>query len=129
MPRFSPKDEALAYGIGIPRSARSVRTSDARPDTKEMVMNAAEFEAALTAAGFTTVATGELPANRHVDAHSHPFDVRARVVTGAITLTIEGIATTYRAGEIFEVPAGTPHAEDVGRDGVTYLVGKRAPAS
>ena len=55
----------------------------------------------------------------------YPFDVRALVLNGEITLTVEGIDYAYREGDIFVMPAGHVHAEAIGPDGVDYLVGRR----
>ncbi|HXU66564.1 MAG TPA: cupin domain-containing protein, partial [Casimicrobiaceae bacterium] len=57
--------------------------------------------------------------------HAHPFDVRALVLNGEITLTVEGVQYAYREGDIFVLPAGHRHAEAVGPAGVDYLVGRR----
>ena len=60
-----------------------------------------------------------------VAEHAHPFDVRALVLNGEITLTVEGVSHAYREGDIFLMPAGHRHAEAVGPTGVDYLVGRR----
>ena len=88
------------------------------------------FEFALRRDGFdvqrNTVAPGTV-----VVEHAHPFDVRALVLDGEITLTLEGVDYAYREGDIFVLPAGHRHAETVGPAGVDYLVGRRhrAPAT
>jgi quercetin dioxygenase-like cupin family protein len=85
----------------------------------------AHFEFALRREGFT-VERKIQPPHRRVPEHAHPFDVRALVLNGEITLTVEGIDYTYRVGDIFVMPAGHGHAECVGPEGVEYLVGRRA---
>jgi quercetin dioxygenase-like cupin family protein len=83
-----------------------------------------QFELALRRDGFDvrrdTMAPGTL-----VGEHAHPFDVRALVLNGEITLTVEGVQYAYREGDIFVLPAGHRHAEAVGPAGVDYLVGRR----
>ena len=86
----------------------------------------AHFEFALRRDGFT-VERKTLAPNARTTEHAHPFDVRALVLNGDITLTVEGIDYAYRAGDIFVMPAGHMHAEAVGPEGVQYLVGRRAP--
>ncbi len=88
-------------------------------------MDRSEFEARLQAEGFPEIRINEMPPNRHNPEHSHPFDVLALVLEGDITLTVEGGARTYRAGEEFSMRARCPHVEDIGPDGVKYLVGRR----
>ena len=85
----------------------------------------AHFEFALRREGFA-VERKVQPPQRCVPEHAHPFDVRALVLNGEITLTVEGIDSTYRVGDIFVMPAGHRHAETVGPEGVEYLLGRRA---
>ena len=91
-----------------------------RNDLKE-----AHFEFALRREGFA-VERKVQPPRRCVPEHAHPFDVRALVLNGDITLTVEGIDYTYPGGDIFVMPAGHRHAEAVGPEGVEYLLGRRA---
>ncbi len=56
---------------------------------------------------------------------SHPFDVRAMVVEGALTLTTGGASRTYRAGEIFTMARGCLHAESYGPEGAVTLAGRK----
>lgn len=88
-------------------------------------MDQASFEARLRAEGFPEIRVNELQAGRHNAEHSHPFDVLALVLEGDITLTVQGEACTYRAGDEFSMKAGCRHVEDVGTQGVRYLVGRR----
>jgi quercetin dioxygenase-like cupin family protein len=87
-------------------------------------MNLAQFEQSLTRDGFTAV-NREVAGNTINDTHSHPWDVRALVTSGDITLTVDGVATLYKAGDIFTMKAGCPHREVIGGAGVTYLAGRR----
>ena len=56
------------------------------------------FESELKRDGFE-IATNTTVGAKVNREHSHPFDVRAMVLDGALTLTSEGKTTTYRAGE------------------------------
>ena len=89
-----------------------------------------QFEFALRRDGFD-VQRNTVPPGTVVGEHAHPFDVRALVLDGEITLTLEGVDYAYREGDIFVLPAGHRHAEAVGPTGVDYLVGRRhlAPAT
>ena len=88
-------------------------------------MNRENFTLSLADGQFNEVLEKSLAADDHNAAHSHPFDVRALVTQGDIALTIDGVQTQYREGEIFTMVAGCIHAENVGSSGVTYLVGRR----
>ncbi len=59
--------------------------------------------------------------------HEHPFDVCALVLDGEIALTVDGVETRYRSGEVFTMAAGCAHAEKIGSAGVRYIVGRRHP--
>jgi quercetin dioxygenase-like cupin family protein len=87
----------------------------------------AHFEFALRRDGFTVERKTVAPSTCAAE-HAHPFDVRALILNGEITLTVEGIDHAYREGDIFVVPAGLRHAEAVGPEGVAYLVGRKAAA-
>ena len=88
-------------------------------------MNRENFTQSLANEAFNEVLEKSLAADDHNAAHSHPFDVRALVTQGDITLTVDGVQTQYCEGEIFTMAAGCSHAENVGPSGVTYLVGRR----
>jgi quercetin dioxygenase-like cupin family protein len=83
-----------------------------------------QFEVALRRECFA-VQRRSMPPLAVVAEHAHPFDVRALVLNGEITLTVEGVEYAYREGDIFVLPAGHRHAEAVGPAGVDYLVGRR----
>ena len=59
------------------------------------------------------------------EMHTHEFDARLLILEGAFTVTREGVPTTFRPGDICEVPAGMVHAEDVGPEGTRYVAGRR----
>lgn len=89
-------------------------------------MNTDDFETSLVTDGYVAVAK-EMAAGMIVDGHSHPWDVRALVTDGEITLTVDSIARTYGVGDIFTMAAGSVHHELVGGAGVRYLAGRRDP--
>lgn len=90
-------------------------------------MNATEFAAILRAEGFAEAIHRRLPAGKGVPDHAHEFDAKVLVTAGALTLTRDGVASTYRPGDLFAVPAGCRHAELAGAEGVEYLAGRRQP--
>jgi mannose-6-phosphate isomerase-like protein (cupin superfamily) len=95
---------------------------------REDAMKDEHFASALRRAGFDDIERKNLPPGAEVPEHAHPFDVRALVLDGEIRLTVEGDEYAYREGDIFVMPAGHRHAEQVGPAGVDYLVGRRSLA-
>lgn len=91
-------------------------------------MDRLAFEAELRRDGYQVVHGGQRPGHEAPD-HAHEFDARILVLGGEITLTRDGNAETFHAGDSCMVPAGTLHAEHVGSEGVAYLVGRRTPAA
>jgi quercetin dioxygenase-like cupin family protein len=88
-----------------------------------------EFEAGLQAEGFETITTVNKESGYVMGDHSHPFDASALITAGSITLEVDGVVSTYKAGDVFRLVAGTLHAESAGPEGVSYWVGRRgAPA-
>lgn len=88
-------------------------------------MDITSFENSLRADGFGEIETKSLPPGTSTTEHGHPFDVRALVLDGRISLTVAGVSRTYGQGEIFTMAADCRHAEEIGADGVRYVVGRR----
>jgi quercetin dioxygenase-like cupin family protein len=88
-------------------------------------MTPEEFTAQLRQAGFGEFVTVEWPANGALDEHSHPFESRALILSGEITLGVDGRETRYAPGETFHLLRGMLHTERYGPAGVRYLVGRR----
>ena len=91
-------------------------------------MNTEQFTQELQRDGFD-VSTKSMGANIHNSTHSHPFEVRAVMLSGELTLRYEGITQMCRAGDVFSMRAGCEHEEQFGPEGATYLVGRRQPAA
>ena len=92
-------------------------------------MNTKDFEAQLKADKFDEITLVEKPVGYAMGEHHHPFEARALITKGDITLTVNGVATTYAAGDIFCLAAQTPHDENASAHGVTYLAGRKYQAS
>jgi quercetin dioxygenase-like cupin family protein len=86
-------------------------------------MTREEFEAALRHDGYE-VGEGHLAPLFHNPEHAHDYGVRALVLEGEITLACDGARRRYGPGDVFALAAGLPHAEDVGPEGVRYVVGR-----
>ena len=92
-------------------------------------MNIHEFEAQLKADNFDEIVTLEKPIGYAMGEHTHPFEARALITKGDITLTVNGVSTKYGVGDIFRLPAQTPHHENAAAHGVTYLAGRKHQVS
>lgn len=92
-------------------------------------MNIQEFEAQLKADHFDEAVPVDRAVGYAMGEHQHPFDACALITAGDITLVVDGVSSRYRVGDIFRLPAGTPHLEAAGPQGVSYLSGRRPVAS
>ena len=88
-------------------------------------MDATTFQTELKRDGFNDIETKSQPANLFNAAHSHPFEVRALVTDGEVTLAFNGMTRTYRAGDILTMAPGCEHTEQYGPAGYSYIVGKK----
>lgn len=74
--------------------------------------------------GFDDVSVWEDGPEMTYPPHQHP-DVSAHIIlTGEMTVTVNGQTRTYRAGERFDIPAKTQHSARIGPEGCKYLVGE-----
>jgi len=87
-------------------------------------MDTQSFKADLERDGYE-VATSTTPGAKVNPEHSHPYDVRAMVLKGAITLNYEGKRETYKPGQIFAMARGCLHYESYGDEGAEVLLGRK----
>ncbi len=88
-------------------------------------MNAELFSQELQREGFATITTVTREPDGFLDTHTHPFEAKALILSGEITLVCQGREQRYRPGEVFHLAQAEPHTERYGPMGVTYLVGRR----
>ena len=88
-------------------------------------MDRTSFEAELTREGYD-ILTNTTPGAKVNPEHSHPFNVKAMVLRGALTLTRDGASRTYRASETFTMPKGCLHSESYGPEGAVVLFGGKS---
>ena len=87
-------------------------------------MDRQTFEAELKRDGYD-IQTNTTVGEKVNPEHSHPFDVRAMVIQGALTLTTGGATRTYKPGETFTMPKGCLHSESYGPEGAVTLFGRK----
>ena len=57
--------------------------------------------------------------------HMHETESAHVILSGEMTLRMNGHDTTYRVGDRCDVPAGTVHSAKMGPLGCRYLIGER----
>jgi quercetin dioxygenase-like cupin family protein len=57
--------------------------------------------------------------------HTHATDTAHVILSGEMTLTMNGCVDTYRAGDRCDVPAGAVHSAKMGAKGCRYLIGEK----
>jgi len=88
-------------------------------------MDRTVFEAALKADGYTQIEAKALdprPANAE---HAHDYDIRGLVLEGIFIVRQDDRPATYHAGDVFAVPAGQKHCEEIGSEGARVIVGRK----
>jgi mannose-6-phosphate isomerase-like protein (cupin superfamily) len=91
-------------------------------------MNEAGFRARLAAEGYEGPFDYVKGADFVDREHVHDFDVLALVLEGVLTVEKPSGDVTCGAGETVAFPAGEPHLEKPGPEGVRALVGRRPSA-
>ena len=84
-----------------------------------------EFIRMLAKEGFTEVVTVTRAADGFLESHSHSFEAKAFILQGEIHLYIGETTLICQPGNVFHLLANELHSERYGRDGVTYLVGRK----
>ena len=87
-------------------------------------MDRLAFEVELRRESYRVV-NASLQPNLTASCHVHDFDAKLLVLGGEITITMDGKAETFRAGQCYMVPANREHAEHVGPEGVAFVSGRR----
>jgi len=75
--------------------------------------------------GFPEPILVEREADGFLDDHTHPFEVKALVVSGQIDLVVDGVRTAYVSGDVFHLSANQVHTERYGSSGVQYLASRK----
>ena len=88
-------------------------------------MNSEQFLQLLRRDGFPEPVEVQQAPKGQLGIHEHPFEVKALVVEGDITIVIDGLSRNFKAGEIFHLDLNQPHAESYGPEGVKYLASRK----
>ena len=88
-------------------------------------MDTSAFEAALKTDGYTEIETKTYHPHPANGEHGHHFSVRGLVLDGTFIVIRDQTPVAYQAGDVFAVPEGCLHCEEIGADGARVLVGRR----
>jgi quercetin dioxygenase-like cupin family protein len=88
-------------------------------------MDDGEIIQQLRAEGFGHTFVWEDGPNAFYPDHTHAGETAHIILSGEMTLTMNGTAATYRAGNRCDVPAGVVHSARTGSRGCRYLVGEK----
>ena len=88
-------------------------------------MNSEQFLQLLRRNGFPEPVEVQQAPNGQLGIHEHPFEVRALVVEGDITIVIDGLSKIYKAGDVFHLELKRLHGESYGSEGVKYLASRK----
>ena len=83
------------------------------------------FRANLISDGYTQIETNNLDCRPVNGEHIHDHDIRGLVLHGKFIVWRDNQPLSYEAGEVFTVPEGTKHAEQVGPQGAQVLIGRK----
>jgi mannose-6-phosphate isomerase-like protein (cupin superfamily) len=88
-------------------------------------LNEDDLREALRAQGFRRIYVWQDGDNAYYAEHTHPTETAHIVLSGEMTLTMNGALRTYKPGERCDVPAGAAHCARMGPSGCRYLIGER----
>ncbi|HKF53766.1 MAG TPA: cupin domain-containing protein [Candidatus Acidoferrales bacterium] len=75
--------------------------------------------------GFSRTYVWEDEPGTEYPGHTHDTETAHIILAGAMTLTMNGKAQTYRAGDRCDVSAGVVHSAAMGPEGCRYVIGER----
>ncbi len=90
-------------------------------------MNEKEFLELLRTEGYEGTEDFSMEPNEVDNEHAHDEDTIALVVEGSIVIEKSSGDVTCNVGDTVKYPAGEPHIEKAGPNGVKALVGWRDP--
>jgi len=88
-------------------------------------MNEKKLTEQLRAEGFGHTFVWQDGADAFYPDHVHASETAHIILAGEMTLTMDGQAATFRAGDRCDLPAGVVHSARMGRNGCRYLVGEK----
>jgi hypothetical protein len=96
-----------------------------RADVELCAWTRKSFPKNCTEKGFCKPMCGKMPPGTLYPEHTHTQETAHIILSGEMTLTMNGRTMTYRAGGRCDVRAGTVHSAKMGPQGCRYLIGER----
>ena len=90
-----------------------------------IAVNERELTLQLQREGFPHTYVWEDGPNARYPDHTHRTETAHLILSGEMTLTMNGESKTYRTGDRCDVPASAVHSAVMGPSGCRYLVGER----
>ncbi|MGB2634577.1 MAG: cupin domain-containing protein [Candidatus Acidiferrum sp.] len=84
-----------------------------------------ELIAQLRGEGFSHTYVWEDGPHARYGGHTHVVETAHFILSGELTLTMDGESKTYHAGDRCDVPANAVHSAKMGPRGCRYLIGER----
>ncbi|HTT33019.1 MAG TPA: cupin domain-containing protein [Methylomirabilota bacterium] len=88
-------------------------------------MNEKELARQLEKEGFSHTYVWQDGPSVFYSEHTHAGETAHIILSGEMTLTMNGKSETYRAGDRCDVAAGAVHSAKMGPRGCRYLIGER----
>ena len=86
------------------------------------MVDEANFREKMKKDGYGDATVRDFLPNHSMPTHTHEFGASLVVLDGEITITMEDRSVTCQTGDIFALDANVSHAEQVGEEGVRFLV-------
>jgi mannose-6-phosphate isomerase-like protein (cupin superfamily) len=90
-----------------------------------MAMDEKNLAEGLRQEGFRHIYVWQDGPNTFYGEHVHDRETAHIILSGELTLTMNGGSKSYCAGERCDVPAGASHSARMGPRGCRYLIGER----
>ena len=88
-------------------------------------MDEGQLARALKQEGFRQTYVWQDAPNASYPDHTHAKETAHVILSGVMTVTMDGRGHTYHAGERCDVRAGAVHSARMGPSGCRYLIGER----
>jgi quercetin dioxygenase-like cupin family protein len=92
---------------------------------EELFVDKSAFKTQLVAEQFDEIVEVSKPAHEAMGLHTHSFEAKALITQGELSIAVNDVSRLYKEGDVFQLAANTPHTEQYGPTGVTYLVGRK----
>lgn len=88
-------------------------------------MDGREFANQLGVEGFSVTYVWQDGPNAFYPEHTHAMDTAHIILSGEMTLTMNGRTESYGPGQRCDVPKGAVHSAKMGPMGCRYLIGEK----